>query len=590
MNVRHGAGLMLVSAVFALGAGIALAQEEGPILLPKPKPVVKPAAPSPTLLVICDLACDWKLDGKARGRISAGNSATAPLSLGQHLVVAATLDGLDKMEKDLDIEATKQTLVRIELAPAHDARLKTLQEAKNKADQQARDKAAEEAIDKAAQEARDKAAQDTRDRADQQSRDKAMQEARDKAAHEQQEKNRPGSDTIFIKDSAEYNAYQIAITQYDPRAKAAALESFLQAFPQSVIKGVVLDLLIDTYQAIDDADKTLSAASRQLQLDPYNMKAIYISVFIKKGQCAKTSDAQTCDDAAALAYKGLIAPKPTSISAEDWKTLTARTYPVFHSAIALGLTISKKDFKGATAEYTAELMLYTDAQTQSGPGLQDTLRLAQAYAQPDALNLVKSIWFFARAWDFAPTNYKDTIEKSLEYYYKQYHGNDLNGLDEIKNQAANTIFPPGTLKIESAKTPAEISHDVILNTPNLAALNLADKEFILANGFKEDVDKLWVVMKDQVTPAPGIVLEANASVIKLAVTQDAKDAKVPDFIINMKKPLADKEIPVVGFEYRIPPAITLVGTFESYTLIPATATTISTVQILLRDGYIQAKK
>ncbi len=79
-------------------------------------------------------------------------------------------------------------------------------------------------------------------------------------------------------------------------------------------------------------------------------------------------------------------------------------------------------------------------------------------------------------------------------------------------------------------------------------------------------------MKDQATPVPGIVIEATASVIKVAVTQDAKEAKVPDFIVNMKKPLADKEIPAAGFEYKLPPATELDGTYDTYTQIPATAT------------------
>jgi hypothetical protein len=106
-------------------------------------------------------------------------------------------------------------------------------------------------------------------------------------------------DSIVIKDPAEFNTYQMATSQADPKAKAVALESFLKAYPQSVVKNAVLDSLIDTYQSLQDADKTLSAASRLLQVDPSNMKAIFMSVLIKKSQCAKsTQDAQTCDDAA----------------------------------------------------------------------------------------------------------------------------------------------------------------------------------------------------------------------------------------------------------------------------------------------------
>ena len=33
----------------------------------------------------------------------------------------------------------------------------------------------------------------------------------------------------------------------------------------------------------------------------------------------------------------------------------------------------------------------------------------------------------------------------------------------------------------------------------------------------------------------------------------------------MKKPLEDKDIPAVGFEFKVPPATELVGTYDSYT-------------------------
>jgi hypothetical protein len=98
------------------------------------------------------------------------------------------------------------------------------------------------------------------------------------------------------------------------------------------------------------------------------------------------------------------------------------------------------------------------------------------------------------------------------------------------------------------------------------------------------------VLKDQVTPVPGTVIEATASVIKVAVTQDAKDSKVADFVVNLKKPLLDKEIPAVGFAYKIPPATVLVGTYDSFTQVPATDTVAASVQIVLRDGEIQLEK
>src|ERR1035441_3493962 len=172
-------------------------------------------------------------------------------------------------------------------------------------------------------------------------------------------------DSITIKDPAEFNSYQMATTQSDPKAKAAALESFLTAYPQSIVKKTVLDNLIDIYYGAGDQDNTLKAATRLLQVDPNYLKPILYSVLIKKTQGAKTGDAATLDDAAALAQKGLTVPKGAGVSDDDWKKLTGAAYPIFHSAIALDDAISKKDFKAAEDEYIAELKLYTDDQSKT---------------------------------------------------------------------------------------------------------------------------------------------------------------------------------------------------------------------------------
>ena len=402
-------------------------------------------------------------------------------------------------------------------------------------------------------------------------------------------------DSIVIKDPAEFNTYQMATSQADPKAKAVALESFLKAYPQSVVKNAVLDSLIDTYQSLQDADNTLSAATRLLQVDPSNMKAIFMSVLIKKSQCAKSNpvDMPTCDDAATLAGKGLTAVKPAATSDADWKKLISGTYPVFHSAIALDDIVSKKDFNAGISEYRTELMLYSPEQTTTWPsqGLWDTLQLAEAYTKSDTPDhLVQAVWFYARAWNYA-TPIKAQIETKMKYYYTKYHGN-LDGLDAVKTQAAATLFPSGTFVISAAPTPAELAHKAVVETPDLSVMNLSDAEFVLANGAKEDIDKLWAALKGKVTPVPGEVLSATSSVIQLAVSQDAKEAnpKYADFIVNLKKPLTDKEIPAVGFAYKIPPGTALVGTYDTFTQVPATATLAQTAQIVLRDGEIQLEK
>jgi len=372
------------------------------------------------------------------------------------------------------------------------------------------------------------------------------------------------SGQITIQDPAEFNAYQNFTTQTDPAQQCAAGESFLQTYPQSVVKKAVLDQLIDCYQKSNQPDKVLSAASRLLQIDPNNMKAIFISVFVKKSQCGKSLDAsgastdpQSCDDAAALAQKGLTATKPAGMADADFSKLTAGAYPVFHSAIAFDDAVSKKDFAGAIKEYTAELMLYPpDACSKPGPCLADTLQLAQAYAKPGpAKDEVKAIWFYARAYDYAPAGYKAQIEPQLDYWYKRYHGT-LDGdaaitqqINAIKTQAQSTLFPPGTLHIEPAPTPDKLAHQAY-TSGDPKNLNLEDKEYILANGNPDDANGLWGILKGQQTPVPGIVIADNATTLKISVTTTAS-VKPKDYLVKLTNPVACSAVPPPPSELKV---------------------------------------
>jgi len=208
--------------------------------------------------------------------------------------------------------------------------------------------------------------------------------------------------------------------------------------------------------------------------------------------------------------------------------------------------------------------------------LNDTLILGQTYLQltpPDAVN---AVWFLSRAEAFAPDNFKPQIDKTDRYWYKRYHGKE-DGFDDIKAKAAATIFPPGDYAIKPADTPADVANKVVADTPDLSTLAMGDKEFILANASKENADKLWALLKDKESEVPGTVIAATASQIQVAVTEDAKADKKADFTVNMKAPLADKDIPAVGSEIK-----NLIGAFDSYTQTPP--------QIILRDGELEAAK
>lgn len=372
-----------------------------------------------------------------------------------------------------------------------------------------------------------------------------------------------GQGQITIQDPAEFNAYQNFSTQTDAAQKCTAGESFLTTYPQSVVKKAVLGDLINCYQQTNQPDKVLSAASRLLQVDPTNMMAIYMSVRVQKQQCGKldasgvSTDPQACDDAAALAQKGLTAPKPADTSDADWKKLTDTLYPVFHSAIAFDDLVSKKDYAGAIKEYTTELNLYSlDACNKVGPCLADTVYLAEAYAKPGpAKDEVKAVWFYARALDFAPAAYKSQIEPQLDFWYKRFHGTmdtdaQIKQQEQgIEQQAQATLFPPTTFSIAPAPTPADLAHHA-LTSGDPKALSLEDKEYILANGADADANQLWGLLKGQQTPVPGVVIADPATTLKVSVTT-AASVKPKDYLVKLTNPVACSAVPPPPSELKI---------------------------------------
>jgi hypothetical protein len=129
MNKRIFVGWALAVAL-AITAHSALAQQdEGPILRPKSASAKTVDA---TLLVICDLSCNWMLDGEAKGSIEAGGSAKTKVEPGQHHVVAMTVDGMDQVQQSAKVEARGQSTVSIDLQPVRDARRKADQNAREK--------------------------------------------------------------------------------------------------------------------------------------------------------------------------------------------------------------------------------------------------------------------------------------------------------------------------------------------------------------------------------------------------------------------------------------------------------------------------
>lgn len=130
--------LLVVTALLPFSAAARAQQDADVTVIIKAK--TKPTT-LPTLLVLCDLVCNWKLDGEVKGQIEAGGSAKVKVEPGQHVVEATTEDGIDGVKQPSTVKPTGQTMVSIELQPVRDFRLIAQQELR---DQEAQARAAKE--------------------------------------------------------------------------------------------------------------------------------------------------------------------------------------------------------------------------------------------------------------------------------------------------------------------------------------------------------------------------------------------------------------------------------------------------------------
>jgi hypothetical protein len=393
---------------------------------------------------------------------------------------------------------------------------------------------------------------------------------------------------------AEYKAYTDANSQTQPQAKAAAIEAYLTAFPNSCVKAQMLQVLMATYSQIPDMAKTLDTADKILQLDPNNLQALYAEALLRKqGADSQTDPAAkqaALDAAAAAAQKGLNAPKPAGMADADYEKLKSVAMPAFYGAIGAA-ALNKKDASTAIDAYKKELASVPVAQTQTpGPILQDTYYLGVAYMQSNPPDYLNCAFYTARFVALAPEPYKTQYASTPKYCYRKYHGGD-DGYDTLASAAQANLNPPEGLfaTIKPAPTAADIVAQVIQSTPDLGTLATSDKEFILQNGTPDQAQKVWDTVKGKSVQIPdALVIASTPTQIQAAVSDDAKQSKTADFTFNMKPQdeattaAAKKTQAAIEAATAVGQTVTLQGTYDSFTPKP--------VMITMSDGEVVLPK
>src|SRR6185312_4080434 len=249
-----------------------------------------------------------------------------------------------------------------------------------------------------------------------------------------------------IKDPAEYNAYISATQLTDPTQKAAALEGFVQTYPNSVVKEDALAAAMGAYQQANNMAKSIATANAILQINPNNVPACVVVVYGTRQQAVQTNNPQLALQAGQKAVSCLPfldSYKPDGVE----PAALAKQKAVFGSILnnaAGSMYLQTKDYENARKYFTAAI-------TANPASVDDTYNLALAYTSPRPLTddaMLNGLWYLARALNMVAGN--AAAEKQIGDYgksiYRRYHGAD-DGWDQFIAQvkAANTPMPPADL-------------------------------------------------------------------------------------------------------------------------------------------------
>ncbi|MGC2109833.1 MAG: hypothetical protein WA655_09970 [Candidatus Korobacteraceae bacterium] len=366
-----------------------------------------------------------------------------------------------------------------------------------------------------------------------------------------------------IKDPAEYNAYVNAIQQTNPAQKAAALEAFLQTYPNTVMKQDALELLMVSYQQAGDAQKMLDAANRVLQANPSNVRALALLAYTYRAMASQGGPQMQDNLSKAQQYgqQGLQAlqnmPKPDGMSDPDFTKLHNEMTGIFDGAVGFA-ALQAKDYANAQKD------LHDAVANESQPNIADIYPLATADLEAKPMN-PEGFWFIVKAAMLAQGAGQQQILDYGKKKYMRYHGSD-QGWDDVVSQAkaSTSVMPPAGFTVAAAPpppSPAEQAADLV-KSKNPTQMSFAEWELVLSSGNQQAADTVWNAIKGKAVKLGANVISATPTTVQLAGSDDDIEAKKADITLTMAKPIPSRLTPQVGT------LMAFQGTVSSYTPNP----------------------
>jgi hypothetical protein len=362
----------------------------------------------------------------------------------------------------------------------------------------------------------------------------------------------PAQQRKVIQDPKEYNAYIAALNATDPKQQAQLMESYLQTYPNSVMKEDGLEILLRAYQQAGDTAHVQSTSQRLLDVDPNNLTALALLSYLDRAQAQAggANAAASLQEAGKLGARGRealkSATKPEGYTDAQWNGKLASMRFIFLGSVGHA-ALEAKDYATAQEDLKQVVALQpTDVNS--------IYLLALAYLSPKP-PVVDGLFWIAKAAASAPQ-----LLPYAKNQYERYHGSD-DGFDQLLASAKTAPTIPEGFTVAPAPSPADQAAEMLKKgTPD--KLSFAEWQFILTNGTKDVTDQVWTAIQGKPVQLVAVVIAAAPDALQMAGSVDDIQAKKSDFTLKLKTALPAARLPQAGAE------LTVQGTPSEYTASP----------------------
>jgi tetratricopeptide (TPR) repeat protein len=275
------------------------------------------------------------------------------------------------------------------------------------------------------------------------------------------------------KDRAEYDLFEAARKEPDPKKKLDALNTWKQKYPATDYEEERLLMFTQTYQQLGDAANMYDSALALLQKNPNNIQGLYFITTLTTSM-ADTSPAKLANGekyARALLEAVGTLKKPENMAQEAWNKELDALRVVAHMTLGW-VAMQRKNYAAAEEEFRQVLKMNPN----NGQASYWLATVIIAQRNPDKQS--EAFFHFARAGHYTgegamPEAGRKQVAEYLNKIYVSFHGDD-SGLADLIAMAQKSAFPPPGLKIKSKEEIAfEKEEELKKKDPELALwLNL----------------------------------------------------------------------------------------------------------------------